>query len=236
LQPHRKRQWCIRKITAQFLARLEIILRLYCLPYDEQYPVICFDERPCFLIGDTIEGLDMEPGKVAKENYAYSKHGSCCVLAAIEPLTGKRFAHVRSERKKKQFALFMKVLCKKYPKAKKIKVVLDNLNTHGYSAFYQEFDAELAAELTEKIEFIFTPKSASWLNMIEIEFSALSRQCLNRRIPCMKKLESEVLTFFKERSQKGIKINWQFTQEQAREKLNRRYTEVNKANSKYSKT
>ena len=113
---------------------------------------------------------------------------------------------------------------------------MDNLNTHGYSSFYQEFDAELAAKITEKIEFVFTPKSSSWLNMIEIEFSALSRQCLSRRIPCMKKLESEVLTFFKERSQKGIKINWQFTQEQAREKLNKRYTEVNSSNSKYKKT
>lgn len=175
----------------------------------------------------------MEPGKVAKENYAYSKHGSCCVLAAIEPLTGKRLAHVREQRTRKEFAWFMKALAEAYPEALKIKVVLDNLNTHGYSSFYHEFDAHTAAWLTEKIEFIFTPKSASWLNMIEIEFSALSRQCLDRRIPCIKKLESEVLTFFKERSLMGIKINWQFTQEQARKKLNRRYTEVNSQNSKY---
>jgi len=220
-------------VTARFLARLEIILRLYLLPYDEAYPVLCFDERPCFLIGDIIEGLEMQPGQVAKQNYAYSKHGSCCVLAAIEPLTGKRFAQVRAQRKKKEFALFIKQLCTLYPNAERIKIVLDNLNTHGYAAFYETFDAQTAAELTQKIEFIFTPKSASWLNMIEIEFSALSRQCLNRRIPCMKKLESEVLTFFKERSRKGIKINWQFTQEQARQKLNRRYAEVNSLNSKY---
>lgn len=233
MQPHRKRQWCIRKVTARFLARLEIILRLYLLPYDKDYPVICFDERPCFLIGDLIEGLEMQAGKVAKQNYAYSKHGSCCVLAAIEPLTGKRLAHVRDRRRKKEFALFMQELCSIYPKAKRLRIVLDNLNTHGYASFYETFDAQTAAKLTEKIEFIFTPKSASWLNMIEIEFSALSRQCLNRRIPCMKKLESEVLTFFKERSQKGIKINWQFTQEQARLKLNRRYSEVNPKNQKY---
>lgn len=220
-------------MTAEFLARLERILRLYLLPYNELYPLICFDERPCFLIGDTIEGLDMAPGQVAKENYSYSKHGSCCILAAIEPLTGKRVAHVRKERKKKQFALFMKELVEQYPKAEKLRVVLDNLNTHGYSSFYQEFDAETAACLTQKIEFIFTPKSSSWLNMIEIEFSALSRQCLNRRIPCMKELETEVLTYFKERTRKGIKINWQFTQEQARKKLNRRYSKVNSINQKY---
>jgi len=236
LQPHRKRQWCIRKVTAQFLARLEIILRLYLLPYDDEYPIICFDERPCFLIGDTIEGLEMKPGQVAKENYSYSKHGSCCVLAAIEPLTGKRFAHVRTKRRKKEFAIFMKQLSELYPNAKKLRIVLDNLNTHGYSSFYEEFDAQTAAEFTQKIEFIFTPKNSSWLNMIEIEFSALSRQCLNRRIPCMKKLESQVLAFFKERSQKGIKINWQFTQEQARQKLNRRYSEVNSINLKYKET
>lgn len=233
MQPHRKRQWCIRKVTARFLARLEVILRLYCLPYKEECPVICFDERPCFLLGDTIEPLDMAPGQVAKENYAYSKHGSCCILAAIEPKTGKRLAHVRKQRTKKEFALFMMALAKAYPQAIRMKVVLDNLNTHGYHSFYEAFDAETAAWLTQKIEFVFTPKSASWLNMIEIEFSVLSRQCLNRRIPCMEKLESEVLTFFKERSLKGIKINWQFTQEQARQKLNRRYTAVNSLNSKY---
>ena len=220
-------------MTARFLARLEIILRLYALPYNEKYPVICFDERPCFLIGDTIEGLEMQRGQVAKENYAYSKHGSCCVLAAIEPKTGKRLAHVRPKRRKKEFALFMKYLCDQYPNAKHIKVVLDNLNTHHYSAFYEYFDAQTAAQMTEKLEFIFTPKNSSWLNMIEIEFSALSRQCLNRRIPCMKELESEVLTYFKERSRLGIKIKWQFTQEQAHEKLNRRYSEINSINIKY---
>ena len=210
-----------------------MILRLYLLPYDKAYPVICFDERPCFLIGDTVEGLAMKPGQVAKENYSYTKHGSCCVLAAIEPLTGQRFAHVRNKRRKREFALFIKELVGLYPTAKRLRIVLDNLNTHGYHSFYEVFDAETAAQLTQKVEFIFTPKHSSWLNMIEIEFSVLSRQCLNRRIACMKKLESEVLTFFKERSLKGIKINWQFTQEQARQKLNRRYSKVNSLNSKY---
>ena len=233
MQPHRKRQWCIRKVSARFLARLEIILRLYLLPYNPKRPVICFDERPCFLIGDTVEGLEMKPGQVAKQNYSYSKHGSCCVLAAIEPLTGKRLAHIRAKRRKREFALFMKALIDQYPQAAVLIVVLDNLNTHGYHSFYEHFDAETAAQLTQKIEFVFTPKNASWLNMIEIEFSVLSRQCLNRRIPCMKKLESEVLKFFKERSLKGIGINWQFTPQIARQKLNRRYCEVNKANSKY---
>lgn len=175
----------------------------------------------------------MEAGKVAKEHYAYSKHGSCCVLAAIEPLTGQRFAHVKKQRRKEEFALFMQDLLKQYPEAKRLRIVMDNLNTHSYGAFYEQFDAQTAAELTQKIEFVFTPKCASWLNMIEIEFSALSRQCLDRRIPCMLKLEREVLAFFKERTKKGIKIIWQFTPQIARQKLNRRYAEVNQVNSKY---
>ncbi|MFT4667052.1 MAG: hypothetical protein ACI8YQ_004365 [Polaribacter sp.] len=158
MQPHRKRQWCIRKVTASFLARLEIILRLYLLAYNEEYPVICFDERPCFLIGDTIEGLEMKPGQVAKENYSYSKHGSCCILAAIEPLTGQRFAHVRAQHRKKEFAIFIKELSEHYPNAKCIRIVLDNLNTHGSHSFYEEFDAKTAAELTQKIDFILRQK------------------------------------------------------------------------------
>ncbi|MEO1712254.1 MAG: IS630 family transposase, partial [Bacteroidota bacterium] len=185
MQPHRKKQWCIRKVTARFLAQLEIILRLYLLPYDKEYPVICFDERPCFLIGDTTEGLAMKPGQVAKQNYSYTKHGSCCVLAAIEPLTGQRFAQVRNKRRKREFALFIKELVELYPRAKRLRIVLDNLNTHGYHSFYEVFDAQTAAQLTQKVEFIFTPKHSSWLNMIEIEFSVLARQCLNRRIACM---------------------------------------------------
>ncbi len=198
---------------------MEIILRLYLLPYNALRSVVCFDERPCFLIGDTIEGLEMKPGQVAKENYAYTKHGSCCVLAMIEPLTGKRYVNIRCRRRKKEFAIFMRNLATLYPDAEIITVVLDNLNTHNFSSFYETFDAEEAARLTDRFKFVYTPKSGSWLNMIEIEFSALSRQCLNRRIPTMKELSNEVIAYFKERSDKGIKINWQFSRETARQKL-----------------
>ena len=236
MQPHRKRQWCIGKLTSQFLARLELILRLYLLPYNPLRPVVCFDERPCFLIGDTVEGLEMVPGSPAKENYAYTKHGSCCVLAAIEPKTGLRLAHVRKHRGKKEFCWFMKNLAALFPTADKIRVVLDNLNTHNASAFYENMPAEEAAALTDRIEFIYTPKSASWLNMIEIEFSALSRQCLKRRIPAINQLAKEVLIYFKERSDLGIRINWQFSCEDARNKLNRHYSKVNPENLKYKIT
>ena len=216
-----------------FIARMEIILRLYLLPYNPLKPVVCFDERPCFLIGNTIEGLDMKPGQVAKENYAYTKHGSCCLLAMIEPLTGQRFVQVRRKRRKKEFAYFMKRLAAIYPDADIIIVVLDNLNTHNFSSFYETFDAETAAQLVDRFQFVYTPKCASWLNMIEIEFSALSRQCLNRRISSIGELSNEVIAYFKERSEKGVKIVWEFSRETARQKLNRRYSQVNLQNIKF---
>lgn len=142
-------------------------------------------------------------------------------------------AHVRKQRTHKEFAFFMRDLAASYPRASKIKVVLDNLNTHSYTAFYKVFDAETASNLRKKIDFVFTPKSSSWLNMIEIEFSALSRQCLDRRIPCMKELEREVLTYLKERMEQKVTINWQFTQQDARRVLNRYYVKVNEENLKY---
>jgi len=216
-----------------FIARMEVILRLYLLPYNPLKPIVCYDERPCFLIGDTIEGLEMKAGQVAKENYAYTKHGSCSVLAMIEPLTGKRYVHIRRRRRKKELAKYMQKLATLYPDAETIIVVLDNLNTHNISSFYETFDAQEAARLTDIFEFVYTPKSASWLNMIEIEFSALSRQCLNRRISSIGELSNEVIAYFKERSEKGIKINWEFSRKTARLKLNRRYSKVNSDNQKF---
>jgi hypothetical protein len=223
-------------MDATFLARMEQILALYALPYAEHYPVICFDERPCFLIGDHVAGLEMKAGQVARQHYAYEKNGSCVLLMAIEPLTGKRLAAVFDQRTKKEYALFMKELAARYPEAKKIRVVQDNLNTHSTSSFYENFSAEEAFALSQRFEFYYTPKSASWLNMIEIEFSALSKQCLNRRIPTKEELTKEVLALVKEREEKAIKIEWQFSIESARGKLNRRYREVNVENARYQKT
>jgi hypothetical protein len=220
-------------MTSRFIAKMEQILWLYALPYDPLYPVVCFDERPCFLIGDTVEPLAMQSGQVRKEHYAYAKLGSCALLAAIEPLTGNRLAQVHDQRTKKEFTLFCLALAAAYPQAKEIRLVLDNLNTHDTSAFYEHLPADEAFALAQRFDFFFTPKSASWLNMIEIEFSALARLCLNRRIPTMEKLESEVMAIIAERQQKQIKINWQFSIESCRDKLNARYSVVNVANSKF---
>jgi hypothetical protein len=222
-------------MTSRFIAKMEHILWLYALPYHPLYPVVCFDERPCFLIGDVIEPLAMQRGRVCKEHYAYEKNGSCSLLAAIEPLTGKRLAQVHAQRTKKEFTLFCLALAAAYPEAQKIRLVLDNLNTHDTSAFYENLPADEAFALAQRFEFYFTPKSASWLNMIEIEFSALARLCLNRRIPTMEKLASEVLAIVAERAEKQIKINWQFSIDVCREKLSARYAVVNEANSKFKK-
>jgi hypothetical protein len=212
---------------------MEKILWLYAQPHDPFYPVVCLDERPCFLIGDVVEPLAMQTGQVRKEHYAYAKLGSCSLFAAIEPLTGNRLAQVHSRRTKREFALFCQAVAAAYPQATRIRLVLDNLNTHNASAFYEHMPADEAFALAQRFDFFYTPKSASWLNMIEIEFSALSRLCLQRRIPTREMLESELLAIIAERTEKRIKINWQFSIEVCRQKLNSRYSIVNEANSKF---
>lgn len=215
---------------------MEALLALYARPYDPQYPVICYDERPCFLIGEAVAALPMTTGKVAKEHYAYEKNGSCALLAAREPLTGQRLGLVRAQRTKKEYTEFCQELVKHWPEAEKIQLVQDNLNTHNASSFYENLPAEEAFALAQKFEFYYTPKSASWLNMIEIEFSALARECLHRRIPSQEMLAREVLTLIKEREEKRIKINWQFSLAAVRKKLNSHYTRVNAENDKYKET
>jgi hypothetical protein len=212
------------RITPDFLWRLEEVLDLYAKEHDSNYPVVCFDERPTQLIGDVMVPVPMKkPGSVKKIDYQYERKGTCSILSAIEPLTGKRLTQVRPQRKRQDYAEFMDALKDRYPKAKKIILVQDNLNTHTPGSFYEAYPAEKAFKLAQRFNMIYTPKKASWLNMAEIEFSALSKQCLDRRIDCIKELTEQVLTCSKEREQKKIKINWQFTKEKARVKLKRHY-------------
>ena len=215
---------------------MEQILGLYAMPYDPRYPVVCYDERPCFLIGDKVEPLALQTGRVRKEHYAYEKFGSCTLLAAIEPLTGKRLAQVHPQRTKREYTLFCQALASLFPDAIKIRLVQDNLNTHDTSAFYENLPADEALALAERFEFYFTPKSANWLNMIEIEFSALARQCLHRRIPTIEQLNREILALVQERCSQYIKIDWQFSIQSARTKLNSHYTAVQSDNKKFSES
>jgi len=215
---------------------MEHLLARYARPYDPAYPVVCYDERPCFLIGDKVEPLALQSGQVRKEHYAYEKLGSCALLAAIAPLTGKRLAQVHAQRTKREYTLFCQALAAQYPTAVKIWLVQDNLNTHDASAFYENLPADEAFALAARFEFHCTPKAASWLNMIEIEFAALARQCLDRRIPTLAQLEREILTLVAARNAKQIKITWQFSIQTARVKLNAHYTAVHGENHKFKKT
>lgn len=202
---------------------MEKVLDTYEKPYDSEYPVLSFDERPCQLLEDVLTPILPSPGKTKREDYHYKRNGTCCVLMAIEPLTGKRIVEVRETRTKKDYKEFFEKVSKAYPKAKKITVIQDNLNTHNPSSFYQNMNAQEAFSLMNRFDMIFTPKKASWLNVIEIEFSALSRQCLNRRIGEIKTLRKEVETWTKKRIKEKVKIKWQFTKEKARVKLERLY-------------
>jgi len=215
---------------------MERILGLYRRPYAPAYPVVCYDERPCFLIGDQVEPVALQTGQLRKEHYAYEKLGSAALLAAIEPLTGKRIAQLHQQRTKKEYTLLCQAIAAAFPEAIKIYLIQDNLNTHDVSAFYENLAADEAFALAQRFEFVFTPKSASWLNMMEIEFSALARLCLNRRIPTFEQLETEVLAFFQDRDQKQLKIDWQFSISAARSKLNKHYVNVQSANEKFKKT
>jgi hypothetical protein len=212
---------------------MEQILWLYAQPYDPHYPVVCFDERPCFLIGEEVVPLALQSGQVRKEHYAYEKNGSCALLAALEPLTGKRLASVYPQRTKKEYTQFCQQLAAAWPHAVKIRLVQDNLNTHNASSFYENLPAHEAFALQQRFEFHYTPKSGSWLNMIEIEFSALARQCLDRRIATLEQLKEEVLTRMQERNAKKIKIYWQFSLAGAREKMNSHYQRVFGQNAQY---
>ncbi len=208
---------------------MERILWLYALSYQSDYPVICFDERPCQLLGEVVAPLPMKPGAVRKEHATYERNGTCALLAAIEPLTGRRFGVVTHQRTKKEYTEFCQMIAAQYPEAKKIRLVQDNLNTHHTSSFYEYLPPGEAFALAQRFEFYYTPKSASWLNMIEIEFSALARLCLKRRIPDINTLARQVTALIKERNKRKIKIDWQFSIQTARTKLRPHYNKLRRA-------
>lgn len=202
---------------------MENILRLYELPYDPKRPLLCFDERPCQLIGDVLVPLPMTPGKPKREGYQYKRNGVCTVFMAFEPLTGRRFVQVRDRRTKKDYAEFMQWLAAQYPEAEAIVLIQDNLNTHNPGSFYQAFTPDVAFALAQRFEMHYTPTKASWLNMVEIELSVLSKQCLDRRIGDIDTLEREVLAWAQQRDEQRATIRWQFTQVKARDKFKRFY-------------
>lgn len=205
---------------------MEDILYLYDMEADRYYPLICFDERPCQLIDDILQPLPMEEGKPKREDYHYQRNGVCNVFIAFNPHTGQRLVEVYERRTRQEYADFFRRLVQHYPDAAKITVVQDNLNTHSPASFYQCFPPEEALALAQKFQMHYTPVNASWLNMAELELAALSKQCLDRRIGDMETLKREVKAWVEERNQKRITVNWQFTNEKAREKFSRFYPKL----------
>ena len=216
-----KKQWVIPpKQNSEFAAKMEDVLEVYALPYDEEIPVICMDEQPVQLLGERLEPLPMKPGKVAKEDYQYTRNGVCNIFIFTEPLAGWRHVPVSKRRTKVDWALHIqKLLDVHYPNAKKIRLVMDNLNTHGISSLYETFEPDVALRLAKRLEIHYTPKHGSWLNIAEIELSVLTMQCLNRRISSMESLLSELSAWEAQRNNAQKSVDWQFTTVNARDKL-----------------
>jgi len=207
---------------------MEDVLDLYEKSYDPKHPVICFDERPCQLIGDAIIPIPMKSGSPKREHYEYVRNGTCCIFMAFEPQAGKRMVGVKTHRTKVDYANFMKELAEQYPHAESIRLVQDNLNTHTAGSFYAALNPDEAFELAKRFEFHFTPKKGSWLNMAEIELSALSKQCLDRRIETLDKLAAEVDSWEQERNAAKATVRWKFNKNDARIKLQRHYFSLQK--------
>lgn len=219
--------WCIGQITGDYLANMEDILDIYASPALPGMVRLCFDERPCQLLDNVLTPIPPKAGQTKKEHQEYIRNGVCNVLLAYNIDTGQRHIEVTETKKRKDYALFMKNLAQEtYPNAQKIVIIQDNYNTHTKGSFYETLDTPTAHTLSKKFEFHFTPKHASWLNMAEIEFSALSKQCLDRRIKDIETLRKEANIWNNHRNNNNIKINWSFTTDKARTKLANRYKEV----------
>lgn len=212
------------------MARMEDVLYLYNLPLDEKRPLICFDEMPVQLLGEVAAPLPMKKGQSARFDYESEREGTAVLLVAFEPLTGRRIVETRRQRTKSEYCRFMQRVAEMFPQAARIMLVQDNLNTHNASSFYENLEPADAFSLAQRFEMHYTPKKGSWLNIAELELSALSRICLSRRISSIEELDREVQAIVKERNELEIKVEWQFTITQAREKLSRHYEKVKSRN------
>ena len=196
---------------------------VYKRPYDASNPVICMDETPIQLIGETRVPIRHSPGHPAKHDYEYKRNGVCNIFMASEPLNGKRNAKVTGYKKKEDWAIFMKSIAESYKDVDKITLVMDNYGTHSLGAFYEAFPPEEAKALIDRFDLVYTPKHGSWLNMAEIELNVMQKQCLGRRIADFEILASEVSHWVADRNKRNSSINWQFTTEDSRIKLKRLY-------------
>lgn len=220
------------QLDGEYLAKLEDVLDLYAQPAQAGRARLCFDERPCQLLGDKLAALPARPGQVAKQDHEYVRHGTAVVLLAYDLDTGQRYAQVRARRTKADYADFLHhVLTTHYADVLRVDLVQDNLNTHAYGSFYEHLPVAQARALSQQVRFHFTPKHGSWLNMAELEFSALARQCLDRRIASIEQLTHQVQAWAAERNQRAVQVNWSFTLANAEKKMGHWYTKVNPGNT-----
>jgi transposase len=224
LKPWQEKMWCIPEINGEYVARMEDILQLYAEAPDPRRPVVCFDETPRQLIGEERVPIRAEPGKPRRLDYEYVRNGTANVFMFIDVNRPWRRAKVTDQRTCVDFAKCMRDLVDvHYPAADRIRVVLDNLSAHSAGALYQAFAPAEAQRILKRIEFHFTPKHASWLNMVEIEIGVMVQQCLDRRIPDKDTLVTEIARWERRRNAEGAKIKWLFTVDRARQKLGRAY-------------
>jgi DDE superfamily endonuclease len=217
--------YCIPpQANAAFVCNMEDVLEVYTRPDDPQYPLVCMDETSKQLLAETREPIPAEPGQPQRVDYEYKREGVADLFMFFEPLTGKRMVKVTDQRTRKDWAFAMQELADgRYPLAKKIVIVMDNLNTHSPASFYETFEPQEARRLTERFEFHYTPKHGSWLNIAEIELGVLIRQCLSRRIPDKITLTKEVKAWQIDHNAKVVKVDWRFTTADARIKLKHLY-------------
>lgn len=212
------------KQNADFVAHMEDVLEVYHRPYDPDYPQVCMDEQPVQLIKETRQKIECQPGQVERIDYEYERNGTAVNFMFVEPLKGWRKVSIRQSKTAIDWAEEMKVLLDvDYPEAKKVILVCDNLNTHKIASFYEAFDPQEARRLINRLEIHYTPKHGSWLNIAEIELSALTRQCLNRRIPDLPTLIEETKAWNQKRNDKQKGVDWQFKTDDARIRLKRLY-------------
>lgn len=224
IKPWQEKMWCIPRVDAEFVARMEDVLALYAEAPDERRPVVCFDETPRQLIGEERVPVRAEPGKPRRYDYEYVRNGTANVFMFVDVNRPWRHAKVTDQRTSADFAECMRDLVDEhYPDAERIRVVLDNLSAHSAAALYQRFAPAEARRILSRLEFHFTPKHASWLNMVEIEIGVMVRQCLGRRIADKPTMIAEISSWERRRNREQARIEWMFTVERAREKLGTAY-------------
>lgn len=224
LKPWRKDMWCIPQVDAEYVARMEDVLDLYEEEPDPKRPVVCFDESPIQLIGETRQPIPAKPGQIERYDCEYKRNGTANLFVFLDVHRPWRTVKITESRTAVDFAACMRDLADlHFAQADRVRVVLDNLSTHSAGALYQTFPAEEARRVLRRLEFHYVPKHASWLNMVEIEIGVLAAQCLDRRIDSIEQLTTEIAAWEQQRNTAGARIKWMFTTAKARAKMGRAY-------------